>query len=101
MEDERGPGLDFSLCFVCRSRPWGAAAFHLYLFILLLNVVNVRQFPPASSRTYQLRYTYLLGTSTYSLDTSTYWLHTSTHLLDTSTYLLDTSTYLLDTSTYS
>ncbi len=38
VEDERGPGLDFSLCFVCGSRPWGAAAFLLCLFILLLNV---------------------------------------------------------------
>ncbi len=36
VEDERGPGLDFSLCFVCGSRPWGTAAFHLCLFILLL-----------------------------------------------------------------
>ncbi len=27
---------NFSLCFVCGSRPWGAAAFHLCLFILLL-----------------------------------------------------------------
>ncbi len=35
MEDERGPGLDFSLCFVCGSRPWGAAAFLLCLFIWL------------------------------------------------------------------
>ncbi len=36
MEDERGPGLDFSLCFVCGSRPRGAAAFNLCLCILLL-----------------------------------------------------------------
>ncbi len=43
----------FSLCFVCGSRPWGAAAFHLCLFILLL---NVRRFPPPSSRIYQLHY---------------------------------------------
>ncbi len=35
VEDERGPGLGFSLCFVCGSRPWGAAAFHLCLFIWL------------------------------------------------------------------
>ncbi len=35
MEGERGPGLGFSLCFVCGSRPWGAAAFHLCLFIWL------------------------------------------------------------------
>ncbi len=34
MEDERGPGLDFSLCFVCGSRLGGAAAFILCLFIL-------------------------------------------------------------------
>ncbi len=56
VEDERGPGLDFSLCFVCGSRPWGAAAFQLCLFILLLKLLNVRRFPPPSSRIYQLRY---------------------------------------------
>ncbi len=56
VEDKRGPGLDFSLCFVCGSRPWGAAAFHLCLFILLLKLLNVRRFPPPSSRIYQLRY---------------------------------------------
>ncbi len=47
---------NFILCFVCGSRPWGAAAFHLSLFILLLNVLYVRRFPPPSSRTYQLHY---------------------------------------------
>ncbi len=47
---------NFSLCFVCGSRPWGAAAFHLCLFILLLNVLNVRRFPPPSSRIYHLRH---------------------------------------------
>ncbi len=56
MEDERGPGLDFTLCFVCGSRPRGAAAFLLCLVILLLKCLNVRRFPPPSSRTYQLRY---------------------------------------------
>ncbi len=56
VEDERGPGLDFSLCFVCGSRPWGAAAFHLCLFILLLKLLHVRRFPPPPSRTYELRY---------------------------------------------
>ncbi len=45
MEDERGPGLDFSLCFVCGSRPRGAAAFHLYLFILLLKCVKCSPVP--------------------------------------------------------
>ncbi len=56
MEDEGGPGLYFSLCIVCGSRPWGAAAFHLCLFILLLKLLNVRRFPPPPSRVYQLRY---------------------------------------------
>ncbi len=56
MEDERGPGLDFTLCFVCGSRPRGAAAFLLCLFILLLKCLNVRRFPPPSSRIYELRY---------------------------------------------
>ncbi len=37
VEDERGPGLDFSLCFVCGRRPWdsrpvrGAGVVHYYL----------------------------------------------------------------------
>ncbi len=56
MEDERGPGLDFTLCFVCGSRPRGAAAFLLCLVILLLKCLNVRRFPPPSSRIYELRY---------------------------------------------
>ncbi len=45
VEDERGPGLDFSLCFVCGSRPWGAAAFLLCLFIWLLNVFKCSPVP--------------------------------------------------------
>ncbi len=49
-EDERGPGLDFNLCFVCGSRPWGAAALLLCLFIFIKLVLNVRRFPPPSSR---------------------------------------------------
>ncbi len=58
MEDERGPGLDFTLCFVCGSRPRGAAAFLLCLVILLLKCLNVRRFPPPSSRIYEQRYTH-------------------------------------------
>ncbi len=50
MEDEREPGLDFSLCFVYGSRPWGAAALLLCLFILLLKCLNVRWFPLPSSQ---------------------------------------------------
>ncbi len=42
---ERGPGLGFSLCFVCGSRPWGAAAFLLCLFIWLLNVFKCSPVP--------------------------------------------------------
>ncbi len=38
MEDERGPGLDFSLCFVCGSRPRGAAAFHLRFVYFVIKV---------------------------------------------------------------
>jgi len=37
VKDERGPGLDFTLCLcVCGSCPWGAAALLslcVYLFI--------------------------------------------------------------------
>ncbi len=49
------PGFYFVFC-VRGSRPRGAAAFHLSLFILLLKLLNVRRFPPPSSRTYQLHY---------------------------------------------
>ncbi len=35
----------FSLCFVCGSRPWGAAAFLLCLFIWLLNVFKCSPVP--------------------------------------------------------
>ncbi len=42
------PGFYFVFC-VRGSRPWGAAAFHLSLFILLLKLLNVRRFPPPSS----------------------------------------------------
>ncbi len=65
LEDERGPGLDFTLCFVCGSRPRGAAAFLLCLVILLLKCLNVRRFPPPSSRIYELRYKYLFHLSRY------------------------------------
>ncbi len=50
VEDERGPGLDFNLCFVCGSRPWGAAALLLCLFICLLNFFKCSPVPPPSSR---------------------------------------------------
>ncbi len=36
---------NFSLCFVCGSRPWGAAAFHLCLFILLLKCLKCSPVP--------------------------------------------------------
>ncbi len=45
VEDERRPGLDFSLCFVCGSHPWGAATFHLCLFILLLKCLKCSPVP--------------------------------------------------------
>ncbi len=45
VEDERGPGLDFSLCFVCGSRPWGAAAFLLCLFFWLLKCLKCSPVP--------------------------------------------------------
>ncbi len=56
MKDERGQGLEFYLCFMCGSHPWGAAAFILCLFILLLKYLIVRQFPPPSSHIYELGY---------------------------------------------
>ncbi len=62
VEDKRGLGLDFILCFVCGSHPRGAAAFILCLFILLLKCLNVRRFLPPPSRIYKLCYNHHLWT---------------------------------------
>ncbi len=45
VQDERGPGLDLSLCtaVVCEGLP-------LFILCLLLKSLNVRRFPPPSSR---------------------------------------------------
>ncbi len=45
--ERTSPG--FSVCFVCGSCPWGAGALLLCLF-MLLSLLNVRRFPPPSSR---------------------------------------------------
>ncbi len=41
VEVERRPGLDFSLCFVCGSRPWGAAALLLCLFTGAGHIIRI------------------------------------------------------------
>ncbi len=56
VEDERGPGLDFSLCFVCGSRPWGAAALLLCLLICLLNFFECSPVPASFFPFYELCY---------------------------------------------
>ncbi len=56
VEDERGPGLDFSLCFVCGSRPWGAAALLLCLLICLLNFFECSPVPASFFPIYELCY---------------------------------------------
>ncbi len=45
MEDERGPGLDFTLCFVCGSRPRGAAAFLLCLVYFVIKMFKCSPVP--------------------------------------------------------
>ncbi len=55
VQDERGPGLGFILCYVCGCRLWRAAS-SLCLFILLLKSLNVCRFPPPSSCIYKLCY---------------------------------------------
>ncbi len=79
---ERGPGLDFSLCFVCGSRPWGAAAFHLCLFILLLKCVKCSPVPasffPYLSTSLHSRYTHTQITHRSVRFTHTH-THTHTH----------------------
>ncbi len=59
VEDERGPGLDFNLCFVCGSRPWGAAALLLCLFILL-KLFKCSPVPASFFPIYELCYSMLL-----------------------------------------
>ncbi len=49
------PGI-LVLCLCAAVVREGLPLFHLCLFILLLNVLNVRRFPPPSSRIYHLRY---------------------------------------------
>ncbi len=56
VEDERGPGLDFNLCFVCGSRPWGAAALLLSLLICLLNFFKCSPVPASFFPIYELCY---------------------------------------------
>ncbi len=56
VEDERGPGLDFNLCFVCGSRPWGAAALLLCLLICLLNFFKCSPVPASFFPIYELCY---------------------------------------------
>ncbi len=50
--EERGPGLDFI------SRPWGAAALLLCLFILL-NLFECSPVPASFFQFYELRYSNL------------------------------------------
>ncbi len=57
VEDERGPGLDFNLCFVCGSRPRGAAALLLCLLICLLNFFKCSPVPASFFPIYELCYT--------------------------------------------
>ena len=61
VKDERGPGLGFILClvFVCarQSTVRGCRAI-LCLFWLLKFYLNVRRFPPPSSREYEVFYYY-------------------------------------------
>ncbi len=45
VETREDQAWNFSLCFVCGSCPWGAAAFHLCFFILLLKCVTCSPVP--------------------------------------------------------
>ncbi len=48
VEDERGPGLDFSLCAAVVRE--GLPLYFCVCLFVLLNLLNVRRFPPPSSR---------------------------------------------------
>ncbi len=54
MQDERGPGLDFS--FVCGSCPWGAAALLLCLFICIIKFFKCSPVPAFFFPFYELCY---------------------------------------------
>ncbi len=59
MQDERGPGLDFSLCFVCGSRLWRAAALLLCLFICIIKFFKCSPVPASFFPIYELCYSHL------------------------------------------
>ncbi len=69
---------DFSLCFVCGSRPWGAAAFHLCLFILLLKCVKCSPVPasffPYLSTSLQYHYDFISHNSEFISHNSDFFL---------------------------
>ncbi len=61
LEDERGPGLAFYFMFcVWQSSVRGCRFSVMFVYFVIKMCLNVRRFPPPSSRTYQLHYTQLL-----------------------------------------
>ncbi len=56
MEDERGPGLEFLFVFCVRQSSVRGCRFSFVFVYFVIKVLDVRRFPPPSSRTYQLHY---------------------------------------------
>ncbi len=56
MKDERGPGLDFTLFCVWQSSVRGCRFSVMFVYFVIKMCLNVRRFPPPSSRIYHLRY---------------------------------------------
>ncbi len=50
MEDERGTGLDFYFMFCVRQSSVRGCRFYFVFVYFIIKVLNVRRFPPPSSR---------------------------------------------------
>ncbi len=61
MEDERGPGLEFLFVFCVWQSSVRGCRFSFVFVYLIKCVLNVRRFPPPSSRIYYLRYNHIIG----------------------------------------
>ncbi len=84
---------NFSLCFVCGSRPWGTAAFHLCLFILLLKCVECSPVPASF-------FPHLLTSLQYYIHTHIYYIHAHTYILHAHTHIYYTHTHIYITRTH-
>ncbi len=65
MEDERGPGLDLLLCFVCGSRPVRGCRFSFVSVYFIIKVFECSPVPVSFFPSYELCYKYIIQTFSY------------------------------------